>query len=47
MEVFLTQGNRKQISRLDKQIRAFKEKQKQAKARRAVAISIEGRNMAL
>ncbi|KAB7501721.1 Protein IWS1-like protein [Armadillidium nasatum] len=43
----ISKGNRKQTSRLDKQLRAFKEKQKQAKARRAIKISVEGRNMAL
>lgn len=35
------------MTRLEKQIRAFKEKKRLNKARRAVGISIEGRNMAL
>ena len=32
---------------MEKQMRAFKEKKRLAKAQRAVKISIEGRNMAL
>lgn len=46
-EVDISRTTKKEMTRIEKQIRAFKEKKRLAKARRAVAISIEGRNMAL
>lgn len=46
-EVDLSRGSKKEMNRLEKQIRAFQEKKRMSKARRAVPISIEGRNMAL
>lgn len=46
-EVDLSRGSKKEMSRLEKQMRMFQEKKRMSKARRAVTISIEGRNMAL
>lgn len=46
-EVDLSRGSKKEMNRLEKQMRAFQEKKRMSKARRAVSISIEGRNMAL
>ncbi|RWS00756.1 Med26 domain containing protein-like protein, partial [Dinothrombium tinctorium] len=40
-------GNKKAITRLDKHLRNFRERKKQMKVQRAVAISIEGRKMRL
>ncbi|XP_067136084.1 protein IWS1 homolog [Centruroides vittatus] len=40
-------SNRKQVTRLDKHIRNFREKKKLSKVQRAVTISIEGRKMSL
>ncbi|KAK7007282.1 Transcription factor iws1 [Halocaridina rubra] len=46
-DVEIKRGRKKEVSRIDKQMRAFKEKKRLGKAQRAVKISIEGRNMAL
>ncbi|RWS25435.1 Med26 domain containing protein-like protein [Leptotrombidium deliense] len=40
-------GNKKVVSRFDKYLRTFREKNKQTKSQRAVPISIEGRKMSL
>lgn len=40
-------SNKKNVTRLDKHMRAFAEKKKSTKAQRAITISIEGRKMAL
>ena len=44
---FHFQAAKKQMTRYEKQVRKHMEKKKQSKMGRAVAISIEGRNMAL
>uniref|UniRef100_T1JNV4 TFIIS N-terminal domain-containing protein n=1 Tax=Strigamia maritima TaxID=126957 RepID=T1JNV4_STRMM len=44
---FIRGGNKKQMTRLDKHVRAFSEKKRMNKVQRAVKISIEGRKMAL
>jgi len=46
-DVDITRGSKKEVSRLDRHIRAQQERKKNSKSRRAVDISIEGRKMAL
>lgn len=46
-DVDISRGSKKEVSRLDRHIRAQQERKKNSKSRRAVDISIEGRKMAL
>lgn len=46
-EVDISRAAKKEMTRLDKQLRAFQERKRLSKARRAVTMSIEGRNMTL
>ena len=43
----MSKVNKREMTRLDKQMRNFQDRKRNAKAKRAVGMSIEGRNMAL